>query len=288
MREKGLKRAYYYFLFLLLKIINKVKNTKVLEHLDYLKNNSKIDEYINKKTGVNISIIKMNNINEIIICFNVFDETIIESYLRNYINFFEINIDNDKSEKEIFDIFIKNNKSKLIDFIINSKMVPAFSNLPIDNADKINVNSNFIILYNSIKHFINTKIEKYINDENIKRIIFVGYSFGSILAQLAFIHNVFKYKNKRYKFITIGYSIPSFGNIKYPLLFSFLNKYTNNKSLLINLKDDNIDYIFPHYLGYKKQTPDLILNKHVNFGDDITNNHSLLEYLNSFIKLNKL
>lgn len=115
---------------------------------------------------------------------------------------------------------------------------------------KFYMHSGFVDLYNTIAPEVMKQLFYYMTNTK-KKIIFIGFSFSSVLAQLAYLVYFLKYPTKLNNVECYLYSTPNIGNKKYQKFFETLYQKSKNRRLfIINCDDDVIYNMFSKRFGF--------------------------------------
>lgn len=115
---------------------------------------------------------------------------------------------------------------------------------------KYYLHTGFMELYNTIAPELLKQVEYYLNHTN-KKIVFIGFSFSSVIAQIAYLVYFLKYPTKLHRIETYLFSTPNIGNKKYEKFFETLYQKSKNRRLFIVNCDDDASYnMFSKRFGF--------------------------------------
>lgn len=258
--------------------------------------------YTNEMTNVSIGIIEVKKDvlnkefntdryeNEVILTFDIFGNYKLHQFLLRYEMFKQLNTEFQYDDKVLYNMFlhdedrIAEGKNEIVNFIRSSKLVPAlYTNKKDKIMEKVYLNSNIVIKYNSIKPFLNKLVKRYLNNPEIQRITFTGYGLGASLAQLAYINHTLKFVSHKNKFFYYGYRVPSIGNNNFNEFFKNVIKRGNKKSLSVNIENDTIANLLPSWFGYKGPIIDITLKDLLPKNDPVHKRECDVARFNVFI-----
>ena len=263
MDERSLKKIIKYISY-----YNKIKENKDYVHF-----------YINKESDAQFYVKELDK--EVLIVFPSSKKSFqfIHEYSK-YKNNLKIE-DEREASKITFDEIIKYiPENKFINYCRNKNLNNVFRNTKIKNFMhsplqqdrkcyydfffhklKFYLHAGFVMLYNSIAPELTSVINKYITKKN-KKIIIIGFSFGSILARLAYLVFFLKNPTKLNRVECYLYSTPNIGNKYFENFYETLHRKEKNRRLfIVNFNNDCVYNMMSKRYGFRYMKSTLLIKK---------------------------
>jgi len=128
------------------------------------------------------------------------------------------------------------------------------------NKIKYYLHTGFVELYNTIAPQLTKQLKRVM--ETDKKIVFVGYSFGSVLARLAYLVYFLKNPENLDKIECYAFSTPNIGNKFFEKYFELLHRKEKNRRLfIINCDDDCMYNMFSKRFGFHFMKSTLLIKR---------------------------
>lgn len=248
-------------------IPDKVK--KYISYYNKIKENEiKSSLYTNTESESSFAIHESDS--EIIFCFFISKKSF--KYIKEYLAYKDTIKKNEiESSAEAFEKTVNVLKpDKFLEYCLDKKLNNPFRNFKLKgfidcpnefdrkcycdfffHKIKFYMHSGFIKLYNTIAPELLKQINYYMTNYPNKKIIFIGFSFSSILAQLAYLVYFLKFPTKLDNVECYLYSTPNIGNKKYQKFFETLHQKSKNRRLyVVNCDNDVVHNMFSKRFGF--------------------------------------
>lgn len=256
---------------------------KIIKHIKYYneakKNKDFAKFHINKNSGANFCIAQTKD--EVLFIFLSSKKTFkfireYEQYKRN------LKIEDEREASKItFEEVVKNiPENKFMNYCQNKKLNNVFRNTKIKNFMhsplkqdrycyydffyhklKFYVHTGFVLLYNTIAPELTKEVKRYLNNTN-KKIVFIGFSFASILARLAYLVYFLKYPTKLDRIECYLYSTPNIGNKYFEKYYETLHRKEKYRRLfIVNFSNDCVYNMMSKRFGFRYMKSTLLIKK---------------------------
>jgi hypothetical protein len=126
---------------------------------------------------------------------------------------------------------------------------------------KFYVHTGFVLLYNTIAPDLTKEVKYYLNNTN-KKIVFIGFSFASILARLAYLVYFLKYPTKLDRIECYLYSTPNIGNKYFEKYYETLHRKEKYRRLfIVNFSNDCVYNMMSKRFGFRYMKSTLLIKK---------------------------